>query len=166
MSQGMSPVYWGDKAQRGQAQVMDLYYKITAAKTVSDLNKNTALTSFDAIASQSVIDDFLGTVDEFLVAAFDATAMGNDAFAAIVQMEGQASELLGATATCYSGSNGATVVTQGVAASSSLTASTLSTEAALGDYGNLAVRVAFGNTPDFDALTSGLIHLQLVYRSK
>lgn len=166
MSQGMSSAYWGDKAQRSQPEVLDLYYVITAAKTVSDKNKNVALTAFDAIASQSVINDFLGTTDEFLVAAFDSTAMGADAFAAIVQMEGQVSELISAKAVCYSGSDGATVVTQGVASVSALTASSLSTQAAKGAYGNMAVRVAFGNTPDFDALTSGLIHLQLVYRLK
>jgi hypothetical protein len=166
MSQGMSSAYWGDKAQRSQVQVLDLYYKITAAKTVSDSNKNVALTAFDAISSQSVINDFLGTTDEFLLAAFDATAMGADAFAAIVQMGGQVSEVICAKALCYSGTDGATVVSQGVASVATLTASTLSTQVAKGAYGNVAIRVAFGNTPDFDALTAGLIHLQIMYRMK
>ena len=166
MTQAMSASYWSDKAQRGQVQVLDLYYKITAAKTVQDLNKNVALTAFDAIASQSVINDFLGTTDEFLVAAFDATAMGADAFAAIIDMDRQVGELLCAKAMCHSGTDGAVLVEQGVASVASLTASTLSTQAAVGSQGNLAIRVAFGNTPDFDALTSGLIHLQLMYRNK
>lgn len=163
MSQGMSSVYWSDKAQRSQTEVLDLYYYITAAKTVSDKNKNVALTSFDAIASQAVINDFLGTTDEFLVAAFDATAMGVDAFAAIVNMDLQVGELVAAELTVYSGANGATSVQEGVVASASLTASTLSTQAAKGAFGNVALRAVVAG---LDALTSGLIHLQLVYRRK
>lgn len=164
--QSVSNMYWGDKAQRGQALQLDLLYQITAAKTVKALNANVSLTTFDAISSQSVINDFLGTTDEFLVAAFDATAMGADMFGGIVDMGGQVSELLSLEAVCYSGSDGLTVVQSGVNASASLTASTLKTEAAKGSAGNLGFKVNFGNTPDFDALTSGLIKITLRYRVK
>ncbi len=92
--------------------------------------------------------------------------MGADTFGGVINLAGQAKELLAMKAHCYSGTDGATVVTEGVAAAAALTASTLKTEAACGAYGNLAFKVNFGNTPDFDALTSGLIHIQLVYRIK
>lgn len=163
MAQSMSSPYWSDSAQRGEALHLDLYYKITGAKTVTDLNSNVALSSFDAVASQSVINDFLGTTDEFLVAAFDATAMGTDAFAVIVNMAGQSAELLVAQAETYSGANGLTVLPAGIASSSSLTASSHTSQAALGAYGNMAARFVLTGV---DALTSGVIHVKLVYRIK
>lgn len=159
--------YWNDQFGKTQPRVLRLSYNITAAKTVSPVVANSAtLTAFDAIASQTVIDNFLGTSSEFLVAAFDATSMGNDAFAVIVNMNGQAAKLVQAVARCYSGTGGATLVTRQCQASSTLTASTLATEAALGSSGNLAMKVDFGNTPDFDALTSGTIEIELHYIAK
>lgn len=164
--QSMSQIYYSDKAQRGQALQMDLVYSITAAKTVAAKNANVSLVTFDALASQAVINDFLGTTNEFLLAAFDATSMGADMFGGIVDMGGQVSELISMEAICYSGSDGLTSVQSGVVASSALTASTLKTEAAKGADGNLGFKVNFGNTPDFDALTSGLIIVKLKYKVK
>ena len=144
-----------------------LVWEITAAKTVAPLAMGLpVLTAFDAISSQSVIDNYLGTTNEFLVAAFDATAMGNDMFAGIVNMGGQGAKLLGYEAVCYSGTGGSTQVLRAVKASSALTASTLVSECALGANGNLAFKIDFGNTPDFDALTSGLIVVNLLWVSK
>lgn len=158
-----SPSYWSDAVQRGQAYSIDLFFKITAAKTVTSLNANSVLTSFDAIAAQATINDFLGTTDEFLVAAFDATAMGTDAFACIVAMSGQASQLLAATAETYSGTDGLTVVPAGINSSTTLTASSHTAQCALGAYGNMAARFVLTGV---DALTSGLIKVTLYYRSK
>jgi hypothetical protein len=158
---------WNEQLELANVRTLTLCYKITAAKTVQALPLQAAtLTAFDAISAQSVIDDFLGTSSEFLLAAFDSTAMGADAFAVIVNMKEQCQELLGMEVACSSGSNGATVVVQGVSASSALTASTLSTECAKGADGNIAARFAFGNTPDFDALTAGLIRVTFYYVSK
>lgn len=158
-----SPSYWSDAVQRGQAYALDLFFKITAAKTVTSLNANSVLTAFDAIASQAVINDFLGTTDEFLVAAFDATAMGTDAFACIVGMGGQASALLAATAVTYSGTDGLTAVPAGLNVSAALTASSHTGQCALGANGDMAARFVLTGV---DALTSGLIKVTFYYRSK
>jgi hypothetical protein len=42
----------------------------------------------------------------------------------------------------------------------------LATECAKGSQGNLAFKVDFGNTPDFDGLTAGLIVIELHWVSK
>lgn len=156
-----------------------LKFNITAAKTVSPMpiSNNAVLTAFDAIASQSVIDNWLGSTNEFLVAAFDATAMGTDAFACIVNMSGlkagvdasstgslaQAQSLLCAQISLFSGSNGATAVSEGVASVATLTASTLSTQAACGAFGNLALRAVLSGV---DVLTSGIIVVRLHWVSR
>jgi len=99
-----------------------------------------------------------------LVAAFDATAMGADVFAGIVDMGGQCAEVYSMTARCYSASN--TLVTRFCEDSATLTASTLATEIAKGANGNIAFKVDFGNTPDLDALTAGTIEIEILWRSK
>lgn len=150
--------YWNDQFGKTQPRRLRLQYNITAAKTVSPAAPNSAtLTTFDAIAAQSTIDNFLGTSSEFLVAAFDATAMGADTFGVIVNLNGQAAKLLMMEAKCYSATGGGTLVERAVISSTTLTASTLATECALGTSGNVAGKIDFGNTPDFDGLTSGII---------
>jgi hypothetical protein len=139
-------------------------FSITAAKTVTDLGRSPTLTAFDAIASQATINTHLGTTNEFLVAAFDATAMGADVFAGIIDMGGQCAEVYSMVARCYSASN--TLVTRQCEDVATLTASTLATEIAKGANGNIAFKVDFGNTPDFDALTAGTIEIDIVWRSK
>lgn len=163
----MSLAYWQDQLGKVDPHKTVLEYKITAAKTASPIVANSvSLLAFDAVASQAVIDAHLGTTNEFLLAAFDATAMGADAFAAIVNMGGQVKTLTKVVAKCYSAAGGATIVERCVQASAALTASTLATEAAVGASGNVAVKVDFGNTPDFDALTSGTIVIELYWLSK
>lgn len=145
---------------KGAPRRLRLTWHITAAVTVSPrpLALGPAVyVTFGAISSQSTIDDFLGTTNEFLIAAFDATAMGADTMGVIVNMKGQAADLISVEAACYSGSGLATLVSRHAQKSSSLTASTLATEAALGANGNIAFKVDWGNSPDFDALTSGTI---------
>jgi hypothetical protein len=160
-----SLMYWQEQFGKTQPRVLRLEYNITAAKTVAPLASNSAvLTTFDAIATQATIDNHLGTSSEFLVAAFDSTAMGNDTFGGVVNMAGQAKKLLMMVATCYSASN--TVVTRQCQVSTTLTASTLTTECALGASGNVAFKVDFGNTPDFDGLTAGTIVVELHWISK
>lgn len=163
MTKVSSPSYWSDAVQRGQAYQLDFLFTITGAKTITSLNANSTLTSFDAIASQSVIDDFLGTAGEFLVADFDATAMGTDALAVLVAMDGQADSLLAVEATTYSGANGLTVLPAGIGASATLTASSHTSQAACGAYGNLAARLVLTGV---DALTSGLIKVSMYFQSK
>lgn len=157
--------YYNAELQKSQPRVLKLRYKITGAKTVKDLlgSGQAVLTAFDAIASQSVIDNHLGTEDEFDADAFDATAMGADAFAGIVNMAGQASKVIRMEARCYSASN--TLVTRH-AQGGDLTASTLETAVAKGDDGNIAFKVDFGNTPDLDALTAGTIEIDIEWVAK
>lgn len=167
MSASTPLFYWQEKLGKTQPRIAIFAYDITAAKTVSPrVFGYPVTTTFDAIAAQATIDDTLGTTNEFLISAFDATAMGNDTFGGVVGMANQASSLLWMEAKCYSGTGGSTMVERTVKASSSLTASTLATECAVGAYGNLAFKVDFGNTPDFDALTSGLIVVRLAWLSK
>lgn len=162
-----SLMYWNDQMLKAAPRTLKLVYDITgaAASTITPAS-TVSLTTYAAFASQAVIDDFLGTTNEFLLAAFDATSMGADAFGGLVNMNGQVQTLISMTAKCYSGTGGATLVERSVLASSALTASTLATEAAKGADGNLGFKVDFGNTPDFDALTSGLIVIEFDYISK
>jgi hypothetical protein len=163
----MTLAYWNEKNGYTQAHALHLFYNITAAKTVAEgVQGYPVLTAFDALASQAVIDDFLGTEDEFLLTHFDATSLGADVFAGLVNMgglKGQVAKLVAMRASVQSGTD---FVQRNVVASSSLTASTLVTECAVGAYGNIGFKVNFGNTPDFDALTSGLICVELHFRSK
>lgn len=159
-----SLVYYNDQWGKVQPRVLRLQYTITGAVTIVPCVSNSAsLTTFGAIASQSVIDNFLGTTSEFNYLAFDATSMGADAMGVIVQMNGQAAKLVQMVARCYSASN--TLVTRQVGAGS-LTATTLETACALGSSGNLALKLDWGNTPDFDGLTGGTIDIELHWISK
>lgn len=152
--------------QRSQPRTLKLRFDITGAGTVASLLSQGAavLTAVGAIAAQATIDDHLGTEDEFTIAQFDATAMGADAFAAIVNMEGQCQKVIGMTARCYSASN--TLVTRQCQAIDALTDSTLETAVAVGADGNIGLKVDFGNTPDLDGLTDGTIEIDLEWISK
>lgn len=155
--------YYNDQLGKVVPNELVLQFKITGAKASSPIVANTAvLKAYDAIASQSVIDSFLGTSSEFAVAAFDATAMGTDAFAVIVNLNGQAKKLLSVKAKVYSGSNGATVA-ENAAVAAGLTASTLACEGALGANGNLAARFVLSG---LDALTSGMVEVRLCWVAK
>ncbi len=158
--------YYNDQWGKVVPRCLRLEYKITGAVTASAIVPNSgSLITFGAIASQAVIDDYLGTTSEFLVAAFDATAMGADAMGGIVQLGGQAQAATMMVAECYSGTGGSTLVTRQVQAGT-LTASTLETAYALGADGNLAFKIDWGNTPDFDALTSATIVVSLYWIAK
>jgi hypothetical protein len=163
---GPSLFYYNDQWGKVQPQVLRLQFEITAAKTVKPIVSNSAsLTTFDAIAAQATIDDFLGTSSEFTAAQFDATSMGADAFGVIVDMKGQAKSVVQMVARCYSNTGGADLVTR-QAKGGSLAASTLETAVACGASGNVAGKVVFGNTPDFDGLTAGVIDIEIHWIAK
>jgi len=156
---------YNDQLDRTQPQTLKLLYKLTAAKTVIAIPAHSAsLVAFDAIASQAVIDSFLGTTNEFLLAAFDATSMGADAMAVIVNMGGQARSVLNMVARCYSASN--TLVERQDQVSTGLTASTLETKIAVGANGNIALKVDWGNSPDMDTLAAGTIEILIDWLPK
>ncbi len=111
-----------------------------------------------------MIDDYLGTTDEFDYLAFDATSMGADAMGVIVNMAGQASKVVQMVARCYSASN--TLVTRQVEDIAALTNTSLATEIAVGADGNIALKINWGNTPDFDGLTAGTIDIEVHWVAK
>jgi hypothetical protein len=168
-------VLWNEAFPR-RTNLLQLQWSITAAKTVSPLpiTASAVLTTFDAIASQTTIDNFLLTTNEFLIAAFDATAMGTDTFAGIIKMNGanlattslevgQAQSVQAMVANLYSGTNGSTVVTSGVVSSTAMTASSNTSQIAVGANGDIAFRfVASG----LDILTAGLISVNIFWTSK
>lgn len=167
MSNDTSLLYYSDKLGKTIPRCLTLQWQITGAKTVVPLYPGLPVyTTFDAIAAQSTIDNFLGTTNEFLISQFDATAMGADTFGGIVNMLGQGGKLGAMEDMCYSATGGGTLVTRAVVSSTTLTASTLATECALGAFGNMAFKIDFGNTPDFDGLTSGMIIVKLYWIAK
>ncbi len=144
-------------------------FDITAAVTQSPLPIDDArcLNGFAAGAfTQALIDAHLGTSDEFTAAQFDATSMGADAQGIIIDMGGQVDDLVYVVARCYSGTAGATLVERAMKESSTLTDSTLQSECALGADGNVAVKLDWGNSPDFDGLTAGQVVLEVYWRAK
>ncbi len=160
--------YYQDQFLKVIPRCLRLEYKITGAKAASPIVSNSAsMVFFDALSSQAQVDDFLGTEDEFLYTAFGSTAMGADCFAGLVNMggaEGQAALVTEIVAKCYSSTDGATLVQfQSQALDVSDTAKCA---VQVGAYGNLAFQVAFGNSPDFDGLTSGTIVIEIYWISK
>jgi hypothetical protein len=162
-----SLTYWSDKLGKTLPRTLRLEFNITGAGTSALVTSGApVLTTYGAFASQAVIDDYLGTTNEFLLAAFDATAMGADAFGGVINMEGQVAKVTSMVARCYSSTAGTTLVEHCVQAVSPLTASTLATEVCKGANGNIGFRVAWGNTPDFDALAAGTIVIEINWISK
>ncbi len=159
-----------------RTNVMTLQWKITAATTVSPLPiNNTGAYAFFSAQTQDQIDDFLKTDGEFTAAQFDSTSMGADMFGVLVKMngrsvssdsaQGQAASVQSIVATCYSSTGGSTAVTRAVYSSAELTDSSAVTEVAVGESGDIGIKVNFGNTPDFDGLTDGLITIEIYWTS-
>lgn len=168
MSQA-SLMYYSEVWGKGAPRRLRLTYYITGAVTVSARPLAAAAGSyvaFGAISAQSVIDNFLGTTSEFDYLAFDATSMGSDAMGVIVNMKGQAADLINVEARCFSGSGLATLVSRYAQKSATLTNTSLVTEAALGASGNIALKINWDNSPDFDALTSGTIIIDIDWIAK
>lgn len=154
--------YWNEKLPKTQPRTLKFLYDITGAKAISPLVMGVpVLHSFDAIASQTVIDDFLGSTNEFLVAKFDATAMGTDAIAFIIDMKGQAAKCLTAKVSSIL-STGIEDVNKQIQFST-LTASTLETKAELSSAGNIAIKAVLTG---LDALTDGTVLVEVEWIAK
>ena len=153
---------------KGVPRQLTLIYEITGAVTVAarPLAGASASLPLFAASTQAAIDAFLGTSSEFDYLAFDATSMGADAMGLIINMKGQAADVVGFEATCYSGSGLTTAVTRTALKSTTLTNTSLATEIAVGADGNIALKIDWGNTPDFDALTAGKINVVIQWISK
>jgi hypothetical protein len=150
---------------KGAGRCLTLIYSITGAKTVAARPLGAApaaMVVFDAIASQTTIDNFLGTSSEFTIAQFDATSMGTDAMGIIVNMKGQAADLLCVDALM---STSTTTIVQKVSIkSTTLTDTSLTTECAVGASGNIAAKIIWANS--YDGLTSGLLRLNFYFVAK
>lgn len=164
---GSPLTYWSDVLGKGTPRTLVLVHEITAAVTVASrpLDGTMASLPMFGATSQATIDAFLGTSSEFTAAQFDATALGADAMGLLINMEGQAKDVMNFTSDCFSASGLETLVTR-ASLKGGLTDSTLATELALGANGNIALRINWGNTPDFDALTAGMIRTVIDWVSK
>lgn len=164
MSNSRSLMYWNDKLGDTQPWAMRFVYEINGAKDISLVVPGSPIYhSFDAIAAQATIDDFLGTTDEFTIAQFDATALGVDAIGGFVRMDKQASKGVKMRAALLSGADGSTVVEDNVKFVSSLTDSSLTTQAAVGADGNIGWRAVITG---LDAATAGLVVVEFDWLSK
>lgn len=158
--------YWNSALGKTLSRELVLRYEITGATTVSPLVQGLPCLPTFAALTQQTIDDFLGSSSEFTAAQFDATSMGADAFGGIVNLAGQVQYLQSMEAMCYSAAAGDTLVSRGVKSIATLQDSTLASECAVSSLGNIGFKVDFGNVPDFDALTAGMILIKLAYISK
>lgn len=157
-----SLMYWNEKLPKTQPRTLKFMYDITGAKAMTSLVSGIpVLHSFDAIASQAVIDDFLGSTNEFLLAKFDATSMGTDAVAFIIDMKGQAAKILSAKVSSILAAGTVDVSKQ--VQSSTLTASTLETKSELSSLGNIAVKAVLTG---LDALTDGTVLVEVEWIAK
>ena len=163
---GPSLIYYNDQIAKSTPRVLQLEWDITGAVTVSPVVANSfTMYGFGAaaFADQAAIDSFLGTTNEFLLAAFDATAMGTDAFACILNMGGQASKVTGLEIFSSAGTNGVTTVYNHCAEFSALTSSTLACEIAVGASGNIAFRSVIASV---DGVTAGRLVARVSWIAK
>lgn len=159
-----SLVYSNEKMLKTQPRQLKFIYNITGAKANSPVPVGAgSYSAYDAV-TQPVIDAYLGTSSEFLAAALDATAMGANAFAVLMDMKGQCGKILGAKLEYWS-ADGATLNIQLKSwAVSALTASTAANECAVGAYGNVAVK--FTGVTGLDAATTGYVIVTIDWVAK
>jgi hypothetical protein len=157
--------HWQDQYQKALPRTDRFVWKITGAGTNALIIAQSAALSTYAALTQDQIDAFFGSEDEVLAADYDSTAMGADAQGILLNYNGQVQALVEVVARCYSATGGSTLVTRQTQALG-LTASTLETAAELTALGNVAIKIDWGNTPDFDALTTGTIDVEVIWVSK
>jgi len=162
MSQ-VSLFHYQDQYQKGLCRRDVFVWDITAAVTAS-LNppQSGVLTTFGAL-TQATIDAFLGSTTEINALAYDATSMGADAMGAIFNYNKQVQSVSNVVCRCFSASD--TIVTRQVKPAG-LTNTSLETAAVVTSLGNIGLKINWGDTPDFDALTAGLIEVTISWVSK
>lgn len=161
---GQPLLFANARLAKTQPQVLRLRYKITAAKTLSEMAPGgAALLSFDAI-TQATFDAFgsLAT-GEVNAAFFDATSMGTDTHGGALDMNGQAGKLLKVTSVYRSGTGLTTVLSVTSLGASGMTATTNATESVCTTQGNLLFRALLSG---IDAATSGTIEHELEWIPK
>ena len=165
-----SLMYYNEVFSKSVPRTLRLIHEITGAVTVAARPLAAApgnLVVFSAMSAQTVIDNFLGTTSEFDYLAFDATSMGADAMGMVVNMKGQAADVISFESRCYSASLYTTMVSRAsLKVAAGLTNTSLTTQIALGSSGNIALKIDWGNSPDFDGLTAGMIVTDIYYIAK
>ncbi len=162
-----SLIYWQEKLGKTQPRNLRIAWSVTSGAFTEIVPGAPILLTQAAVASQAVIDNFLGTTSEFNYLAFDATSMGTDALGVIVDMKGQAAKVVYASLTMMSSTYLGTTANAN-AIGGSLTATTLETAVSCGfstsvtGSGNLAFK---GVISGMDAIT-GLVVLNVYWISK
>lgn len=157
--------HYQDQFQKGLCRVDKFVLNITGAATsVLVPAQSGVLVTYGAL-TQAQINAFLDSTDEISYLKYDATSMGADTIGLIFNYDGQVQSVSSVTARCYSSTGGSTLVTRQTQAAG-LTDSTVETAAVVTSLGNVGVKVDFGNTPDFDALTTGTIEVEIAWVSK
>jgi len=158
-----------ERLQSAQLDCIELYVKITAAKTVSQFMGASApaIFVFDAgDSSQTAVDTLLGTASDITYAtSFGSTALGSNAFGFVVK-HGKAKKAIYATVQNYQSAGGTPAVDafrsiNGAGADTTALANTLTDGFAVTAAGNLYGRY-IGNS-NLDATTAGTILIRLFY---
>lgn len=165
-----SLMYWSEKMGKSQPRILTFTWEITGAKAVTEHPQGIpVLYSFDAL-TQAQIDAFLTTPyvtssSEFTLAEFDATSMGTDAFGGIIDMKGQADDVLWIDSKTNLDPTADGLLHNSDVAVSSLSDSTLANniEVALGSAGNIGFKQT---VTGLDAATNGMIMIQIGWISK
>jgi len=164
MSNSRGIIYWNEKLGDTQPWSLKFIYDINGAKDISLVIPGQPIYhSFDAIAAQATIDDFLGTSSEFTIAQFDATALGVDAIGGVIKMNKQVAEGVMMRVSLRSGADGSTIAEDNVSFVASLTDSSLTTQAAVGADGNIGWRAVVAG---LDAATAGLVVVEIDWLAK
>ncbi|HYD02008.1 MAG TPA: hypothetical protein VEB22_12340 [Phycisphaerales bacterium] len=171
---------WNDKLQSSQPQCVRLAFKITGAKTVTEVLGAPVAYTFDAgldTAAEiaAILPDLAAATDEFTAAtAWGSTAMGTDAFGFIVDMGGQARKVLYVEARLYGGSdanitsmNGVTgadpVLGCGFQGQTTALTNALTNQCTVSSQGNVGGHIVITG---LDALTAGLLVIDIYVQVK
>lgn len=162
------PLLVSDALGRHQGYFLNLFFAISAAKTIAFIGSDVpqATFGFDAPGSataalgQTTIDNLLGSVNEVLAAtAFGSTALGTDAFGFVLACEGQIKEVKSIRVLSNIGTGGADVNASAAGQTTALP-NTLPAFARVQKTsgGNIAGQVVLTG---LDAATAGLVQIQL-----
>lgn len=155
--------YYQDQYAKACPRRSRFVWNISGAKTAAlIIPQSGVLSTFDAIASQAVIDGFFGSTNEILLDKYDATAMGTDAFGVLLNFNGQLQSIVLVEGYTSTSTGGATLVNR-VTQAAGLTASTLQTAAVCTSSGNAGLKFIFTSV---DGLTSGQIVVDVSWISK
>lgn len=160
-----------DALKRSQVDSVQIVYKITAAKTASQLQGQVAPAAimFDTgDSSQAAIDTLLGTASDITYAtSFGSTALGTDAFGLVVA-HGAAKSAVAMKVTQVQTAGGTpaanVIYVAGNLQDTTALANTLTSKFAVTAAGNLYCQVV-GNS-NTDATTAGFLIIELFYIAK